>query len=181
MLTKNWSTHKYVVRLSRCFLGHTLSLAMDFSRESALRRHHFAMRRSIKVGNLLPHLLRDEGGFLTEKENATVRDESDNVKQVDELIKVLLTKEDGDFEFFCNILEKHGYKSWSEKLKETAGSYKRCRKGRVLSILGTAQADACKSIGSAGRLDTNTAANHGIDDRCYGTFYPPNFLSPRIK
>lgn len=100
------------------------------------------------MGNLLPHLLRDEGGFLTEKENATVRDESDNVNQVDELIKVLLTKEDGDFEFFCNVLEKHGYKSWSEKLKETAGSYKRCRKEGYFLFWGPPTQTHAKVLGA---------------------------------
>lgn len=131
------SIKSLLYRLSSCVL-HALSLAMDFSRESSLRRHHFAMRRTIKVHNLLPHLLRSEGGFLTDEENAIVRDESDNVNQVDELVKLLLTKEEGDFELFCNVLEKHGYKSWSEKLKETAGSYNGVAwKGRVFSILGT--------------------------------------------
>ena len=96
-------------------------MAMDFPRESALRRHHLALRRSISVISLLRYLRCSEGGFLTEEEYASITDQSDNAEQVDELIKVLLTKKDKDFEWFCDILEKHSYKWWSEKLKEAAG------------------------------------------------------------
>ena len=96
-------------------------VAMDFPRESALRRQHLALRRSISVISLLRYLRCSEGGFLTEEEYASITDQSDNAEQVDELIKVLLTKKDKDFEWFCDILKKHSYKWWSEKLKEAAG------------------------------------------------------------
>lgn len=94
---------------------------MDFPRESALRGQHLAMRQSISVSNVLRDLRCGEGGFLTEEEYASITDQSDNAEQMDELMKVLLTKKDKDFESFCNLLEKHSYRWWSEKLKEAAG------------------------------------------------------------
>ena len=68
------------------------SAVIDFPRESALRRQYFALRRSIGAKNLLHDLHCDEGGFLTEEENASMKDESHNAEQVDKLIKVLLTQ-----------------------------------------------------------------------------------------
>lgn len=79
------------------------------------------MRRRIVANNLLRELHCGVGGFLTEEECASIADQSDNAEQVDELMKILLTKKDEDFESFCNVLEKHGYRWWSDRLKEAAG------------------------------------------------------------
>ena len=62
------------------------SAVIDFPRGSALWRQYFAVRRSIGAKNLLHDLHCDEGGFLTEEENASMKDESHNTEQVDKLM-----------------------------------------------------------------------------------------------
>ena len=89
---------------------------MDAARKSAIRRHHSDLREGVTVNNLLPDLHCDAGGFLTSVESQEIASKGSNVKQVDELIAVLLTKEDRDFDSFCRVLKKCGYPSWSEKL-----------------------------------------------------------------
>lgn len=79
------------------------------------------MRRRIAAKKLLRDLHCGEGGFLTKEECASITGQSDNAEQVDELMNILMTKKDEDFELFCNVLEKHGYRWWSNKLKEAAG------------------------------------------------------------
>lgn len=99
---------------------------MDARRKTAIRQCHSKLRTGIVVDNLLPHLHIGARGFLTDVEYATVRESSDsNVKQVDQLVDVLLKKEDKDFDYFCAILEKEGYKGCSKALEEALRSGKR--------------------------------------------------------
>ena len=95
---------------------------MDESRKRAIRQCHSDWRTGIIVHNFLPGLHKDALGFLNDVEYAGVQSLSDdNVKQVDEVVKFLLTKENRDFDAFCNILEKSGYTACANVLKEKAG------------------------------------------------------------
>ena len=98
---------------------------MDVRRKTAIRQCHPELRTGIVVNNLLPHLHIDARGFLTDVEYATIRESGSNVKQVDELVDVLLKKEDKDFDYFCAILEKEGYNACSKALKEALRNGKR--------------------------------------------------------
>ena len=73
------------------------------------------------VRNCLPRLHRDAGGFLTNVEKANIIAKESNVFQVDELIEVLVMKENKDFDRFCVILEEEGHCTLSNRLKEAAG------------------------------------------------------------
>ena len=96
---------------------------MDVRRKTAIRKCHPKLRTGITVDNLLPHLHIDARGFLTDVEYATITESSgNNVKQVDQLVDVLLKKEDKDFDYFCAILEKEGYNACSKALKEALRS-----------------------------------------------------------
>ena len=98
---------------------------MDDARKRALRKHHSDLRTGIRVKNLLPDLHCDAGGFLTNVESLRISSKSCDVNQVDELIGTLLTKENGDFDSFCHVLQKGGYSGWSERLNHSA------RQGRL--------------------------------------------------
>ena len=87
---------------------------MDESKKGALRWHHQRLRTGILVGNILP-VLRP---VLTDAEYSRIRDREDNISRVDELIEILLTKEDRHFDAFCTALEKNGYKHWAKKLQK---------------------------------------------------------------
>lgn len=100
---------------------------MDENRKRAIRQCHSDLRTGIIVLNFLPDLHKDAKGFLTDVEQARVESMSDdNVKQVDEVVKFLLTKENGHFDAFCTILERSGYTTCASMLKEKAGVWIWC-------------------------------------------------------
>ena len=87
---------------------------MDESKRRALRRHHQGLRTGLLVGNILPALR----SVLTDAEYICVREREDNTSRVDELIDVLLTKENRHFDAFCDALEQNGYEHWAVKLRK---------------------------------------------------------------
>ena len=87
---------------------------MDESRKGALRRHHQGLRTGLLVGNILPALR----PVLKDVEYDQVEEREYNVARVDELIKILLTKENRHFDAFCTALEKNGYEHWAKKLQK---------------------------------------------------------------
>ena len=87
---------------------------MNESRKGSLRRYHQGLRTGLLVGNILPALRT----VLTDVEYDQVEEREDNVARVDELIKILLTKENRHFDAFCTALEKNGYEHWAEKLQK---------------------------------------------------------------
>ena len=94
---------------------------MDAARKKALWQCHPDLRTSIRVADFLPSLHVYAGGFLNDVENDSIRKKKGHVKQVDELMDILLKKESKNFDYFCTVLEKEGYKLWSDKLREAAG------------------------------------------------------------
>ena len=87
---------------------------MDESRKGALRRHHQGLRTGLLVGNILPAFRT----VLKDVEYDQVEEREDNVARVDELIKILFTKENRHFDAFCTALEKTGYEHWAKKLQK---------------------------------------------------------------
>ena len=79
----------------------------------SLRRHHSALRTGIIVSNVLPAL----HSLLTDVEYLSVEDKEGDIARVDELIKILLTKNEATFDGFCSALERNGYPHWASKLK----------------------------------------------------------------
>ena len=96
---------------------------MDDTRKKALRQCHPDLRKELTVSDFLPNLHIDAGGFLTEVESDKIKAKrtGGNVEQVDEFIDVLVRKENKDFDYFCDVLEKEGYPSCSSRLKTAAG------------------------------------------------------------
>lgn len=82
--------------------------------KGSLRRHHNALRSGILVGNILPALRT----LLTDVEYLCVENkEGGDIARVDELVKILLTKDYSTFDGFCSALEMNGYPHWASKLK----------------------------------------------------------------
>ena len=80
---------------------------MDDAKKEALRRRQDDLRTGIIVNNILPSLHKYAGGFLDDVEEDRVKSKEGNVAQVDELLVILRTKEDKDFNYFCTIIEKN--------------------------------------------------------------------------
>ena len=96
-------------------------LMMDDSRRKALRQCQQDLRMLIRVNDFLLSLHVHAGGFLNDAESDSIRKHKGYVKQVDELVDILVTKENKDFDHFCIILEKNGHHVSSEKLRKAAG------------------------------------------------------------
>ena len=86
---------------------------MDERRKRSLRKHHQDLRTGLRVGNILPALRL----VLADAEYSRIRDREDNASRVDELIDVLLTKENRHFDAFSTALEKNGYEHWAKTLQ----------------------------------------------------------------
>ena len=71
------------------------------------------LRTGILVENILPALR----PMLTPTEYSRVAEKSSNVDGVDELVKILLTRDESAFLIFCKALEQNGYSHWSQALQ----------------------------------------------------------------
>lgn len=91
---------------------------MAVSRENppwkvSLKNHHNELRISILVTNVLPALRT----VLTDAEYLCTESKVGDVARIDELIRILLTKDKSTFDGFCIALETNGYSQWANKLK----------------------------------------------------------------
>ena len=90
-----------------------------------LKKHHNTLRTGILVGNILP-AFRDRP-LLTDVEYSCVESKESDVARVDELVRILLTKDDSTFVGFCSVLEKNGYRHWARKLRGQSEFNRRIR------------------------------------------------------
>ena len=90
---------------------------MDEDRKQALRVHHQGLRTGLILENILPAFRI----YLTDVEYMQVEGKEGNVAQVDALVKILLTKENRQFDGLTSICEHNGYSHWAKKLQTTAG------------------------------------------------------------
>ena len=75
---------------------------------------HQSLRSGLILQNILPALR----PLLTDVEYCQVDGKIGNVAQVDEFIRILLTKEFRHFETFCAVLASNGYEDWAITLRE---------------------------------------------------------------
>ena len=80
---------------------------------ASLKRHHNELRSSILVANFLPALRL----LLTDVEYIRIEEIVSRIDKVDELVKILLTKDELTFDDFCSALERNGYLHWANKLR----------------------------------------------------------------
>ena len=91
----------------------------DIRWKRTLKANHPNLRHEIRVNDVLPRF----HSFLTDVEYLRVEgsDKADNVDQVDQLFRILLTKEKRDFEEFLVALWQQGYADSAARLAEEAG------------------------------------------------------------
>ena len=94
--------------------------------KQALKDNHQELRTGLIVNSVLPKFR----PYLTDVEYSLVEGQSGNVAQVDELVKILLTKENSHIDSFCGVCERNGYPHWAQKLK-TAALGKQEAKGTI--------------------------------------------------
>ena len=76
--------------------------------------HHHSLRSLLIIQNILPAL----HSILTDVEYSRVDGKEGNVAQVDEFIRILLTKEFWHFDTFCTVLASNHYEHWAELLRK---------------------------------------------------------------
>ena len=94
-----------------------MAAKLEVSREAwkaSVREHHNALRTGIIVANILPALRT----VLTDVEYRCIEAKEGDVARVDELVKILLTKDYSTFERFCFALQTNGYDHWASKLRD---------------------------------------------------------------
>ena len=89
---------------------------MEEGCKQALRDNHHDLRSGVIVKNILADFRR----HLTDIEYLRVDSGPGDIAQVDELVRILLTKENKDFDGFCRVLERNGYPHWGRKLRAEA-------------------------------------------------------------
>ena len=93
---------------------------MDEGRRQALKSNHHSLRSGLIVKNILPAFR----PYLTDIEYLRVESQTGNVAQVDELVAILLTKEDRHFDEFCRVCERNGYQHLARWLRAAAGAHR---------------------------------------------------------
>ena len=81
--------------------------------KTSLKKHHSKLRSGVLIANVLPALR----PLLTDVEYLCVDEKLGTPARVDELVKILLTKDYSTFDGFCTALEENGYLHWARKLR----------------------------------------------------------------
>lgn len=79
----------------------------------SLKKCHSKLRTGLLIENVLPALR----PLLTDAEYLCVDDKEGSVDRVDELVRILLTKDELTFECFCTALKTNGHADWASRLK----------------------------------------------------------------
>ena len=74
---------------------------------------HQSLRSGLRIQSILPALR----PLLTDVEYCQVDGKVGNVEQVDEFIRILLTKKFRHFEMFRDVLASNGYEHWAKTLR----------------------------------------------------------------
>ena len=81
--------------------------------KASLNEHHSKLR----TGLLIEKVLSDLRPLLTAGEYSSIEEKENDIDRVDELVKILLTKDRSTFQKFCSALENNGYPRWANRLR----------------------------------------------------------------
>ena len=107
---------------------------MGPSKASALKFYRPTLLGALDVREYLASAHIEAGGFLTDDEEKSIRDEKTPTYQADKLFAILLTKSDDAFDRFCKILERFGENTWCSSLKERVTMPKEFE-GKAMGVL----------------------------------------------
>ena len=78
------------------------------------------LKLNVKMFQLSGMLESPAGGFMDRAEVLRVKAKTGDMEQMEELINILLGKEDMAFYIFCDLLERSNYEVWARELKSAA-------------------------------------------------------------
>lgn len=99
---------------------------MDEAKQKAIRKFWPDLHRVLVARHLMAHLHQDAGGFLTDREAQEVTADDVNYKQMDNILDILVKKNNEAFLSFCSILESQEILQgvWAVRLMDAAGMSK---------------------------------------------------------
>ena len=101
----------------------------------SLKKYHSKLRTGLLIENVLPALR----PLLTDAEYSCVDDKEGSADRVDELVRILLTKDEFTFKCFCTALETNGHADWASRLKG---------KGKVMGLIMRTKDAIFPTVGS---------------------------------
>ena len=133
---------------------------------TSLKKHHNELRSGILIANFLPALRL----LLTDVEYIRIEEKEGRIDKVDELVKILLTKDESTFDGFCSILEKNGYRHWARILKGKGKELISLQLGRghtyvVRTVVEVRFSEADSSICAVPYLSVCSPCSCGYKDR----------------
>ena len=90
------------------------------------------LKLKVKMIQLSDMLERSAGGFMDRAEVLSVKAKEGDMEKMDELIRILLGKEDMAFYTFCDLLQRSNYEVWARELKLEA---ERLKTGGMLNVV----------------------------------------------
>ena len=88
--------------------------------QAALVALQGSLKLNVKMIELSDMLDRSAGGFMSRAEGFRVKAKAGDMEQMEELINILLGKEDTAFYTFCDLLQRSNYEVWARELKSVA-------------------------------------------------------------
>ena len=88
--------------------------------QAALVALQGSLKLNVKMFQLSGMLGRPAGGFMDRAEVLRVKAKAGDMEQMEELINILLGKEDMAFYTFCDLLQRSNYEVWARELKSAA-------------------------------------------------------------
>ena len=82
------------------------------------------LKLHVKMIQLSDMLERAAGGFMNRAEALSVKAKTGDMEQMEELINILLGKDDTAFHTFCDMLQRSNYEAWARELKSAAEKLK---------------------------------------------------------
>ena len=106
-----------------------------------------SLERDLKINvnpdELIDLLERPAGGFMTEGEKMSVRDQPNRKDKVERIITLLRGKGDQDFEIFIILLRESGNEVWAGQLEEKAEHIRRVTQTGGWSIIRRECVEEC--------------------------------------
>ena len=96
---------------------------MDEAKQKAIRQLWPDLHQKLVAQHLMAHLHQDAGGFLTDREIEDVTVDRENYKQMDNILGILVKKNNEAFLHFCSILDSKNILQgvWAVRLMDAAG------------------------------------------------------------
>lgn len=108
---------------------------MDSWKKHALVILENDMKENLGMPDLVGHLERPAGGFMTELERRCVEEVEGSCERVGRIISILRGKGNAEFDIFLKMLKETGNETWALKIQESAHQFEEYHKANGMEFL----------------------------------------------